>query len=185
MRKFLTIGCLLLFILSGSSSGQVHSYQFNYLTVDEGLSHTDANDIAQDRMGYIWVATYFGLDRYDGYLTRQYYNNNDPVNNAFKNRIRCICPDDSGNIWLGTEYGLQCFHPRTEQYTDYAGPDPNAILYFEKLFKPQGNIIYGLVNSHIVAYRVNETVLVRVALNIGAEVHVSDMAVDKAGRLYL
>lgn len=50
----------------GTSLCQPYPYKFNYLTVDEGLSHTDANDIAQDKQGFIWVATYFGLNRYDG-----------------------------------------------------------------------------------------------------------------------
>ncbi len=171
--------------LPGISSGQTYPYQFNYLTVDEGLSHTDANDIAQDRLGYIWVATYFGLDRFDGYVTRQYYNNNDPVNNAFKNRIRCIFPDDSGKIWLGTEFGLQCFDPRTEQYTDYTAPDQKTILHFEKLYKPEGQLIYGFVDDRVELYSVAHRTLVKIPLTIPAGIHLTDMTADRQGVIYL
>jgi signal transduction histidine kinase/DNA-binding response OmpR family regulator/ligand-binding sensor domain-containing protein len=171
--------------LPGQSSGQTIPYKFNYLTVDEGLSHTDANDIAQDHLGYMWVATYFGLDRFDGYVTRQYYNNNDPVNNAFKNRIRCIYPDDSGKIWLGTEFGLQCFDPRSEQYTDYTAPDQKSILHFEKLYKPQGALIYGFVDDRIELYAVNRGTLEKIPLYIPDGVHLTDMTPDGHGTLYL
>ena len=66
-------------ITAPSSAGQSFPFKFNYITVDEGLSHTDANYIAQDNKGYIWVATNFGLDRYDGYSVKKYYNNNAPL----------------------------------------------------------------------------------------------------------
>jgi signal transduction histidine kinase/DNA-binding response OmpR family regulator/ligand-binding sensor domain-containing protein len=171
--------------LAGQSSGQGYTYKFNYLTVDEGLSHTDANDIAQDRLGYIWVATYFGLDRFDGYVTRQYYNNNDPVNNAFKNRIRCIYPDDSGKIWLGTEFGLQCFDPRTEQYTDYTAPDQKTILHFEKLYKPEGHFIYGFMDGRVDLYSIAHRTLEKMPLALPAGVHLTDMTADRQGLIYL
>jgi signal transduction histidine kinase/DNA-binding response OmpR family regulator/ligand-binding sensor domain-containing protein len=181
-RLLLSIICI---GLAGHSSGQPYPYKFNYLTVDEGLSHTDANDIAQDRQGYIWVATYFGLDRFDGYVTRQYYNNNDPVNNAFKNRIRCIYPDESGKIWLGTEFGLQCFDPRTEQYTDYTGPDPKSILHFEKLYKPEGHFIYAFVDGRVDMYSVAHQTLEQVPLALPAGVHLTDMTPDRQGVIYV
>ena len=98
---------------------QPYPYKIKYLTVDEGLSHTDANDIAQDKQGFIWIGTNFGLDRYDGYKIRKYYNSNEPLNNAYKNRIWCIYPDNEGSIWLGTEGGLQQFDTHTEHYIDY------------------------------------------------------------------
>ena len=97
-----------------SSLCQPYPYKFNYLTVDEGLSHTDANDIVQDKQGYLWIATYFGLDRYDGYSLKNFYNKDVPINNAFRNRVACLYPDEDGNIWLGTEGGLQCFNTKLE-----------------------------------------------------------------------
>ncbi len=55
-RQTLIAFCLLLLWQTFAYSQQF-PYKFRYLTVDEGLSHTDANDIAQDKQGYIWVAT--------------------------------------------------------------------------------------------------------------------------------
>ncbi len=164
---------------------QSFPYKFNYLTVDEGLSHTDANDIAQDKQGYIWIATYFGLDRYDGYTIKQYYNNNVPVNNAFKNRIICIYPDETGNVWLGTEDGLQCFNPRLEKYIDFKNLKKEGNLAFSKLFKPAGNLLYGLTGSQIRLYSIKGNFIEEQKLEVPSGVQFSDMVSNQKGLLYL
>ena len=113
-RIILTVIFVLLhiFVQQAYTQSPPNPYKIRYLTVDDGLSHTDANDIAQDSRGFIWIATYFGLDRYDGYSIKRFYNSNEPLKNAYKNRLRCVFPDKEGNIWLGTEGGLQRFDAR-------------------------------------------------------------------------
>ncbi|MDQ2721480.1 MAG: response regulator [Bacteroidota bacterium] len=169
----------------GNIFSQPYPYKFNYLTIDEGLSHTDANDIAQDKQGYIWVATYFGLDRFDGYSVKKYYNSNTPLHNAFKNRVRCIYPDEKGNIWLGTEDGLQCFDSRLEKYIDFNETKKKADPRFEKLYKPSGKLIYGLAESRVRLYSVDVNSIEEQSLNIPPGVEFSDMVPDQNGILYL
>ncbi|MEO7211798.1 two-component regulator propeller domain-containing protein [Mucilaginibacter sp.] len=164
---------------------QPYPYKFSYLTVDEGLSHTDANDIAQDKQGYIWVGTYFGLDRFDGYSVKKYYNNNVPINNAFKNRISCIYPDGDGNIWIGTEGGLQCFNSRTEKYTDYAELKKIGPTTFGKLYKPAGNLIYGYTNNQFKVYKISGNSMEEQPLTFPPGVHFSAMEPDRNGVLHL
>ena len=164
--------------------GQAYSYKFNYITVDEGLSHTDANDIAQDKQGYIWVATYFGLDRYDGYSIKKYYNSNIPLKNAFKNRIGCIYADGEGNIWLSSEDGLQCFNSRYEKYTDFTG-EKNTVVFFDKIFKPAGNMLYGIRAGKIKKYLIGVNTVVTQKLSAPADVWFSDLAPGENGLLYL
>ncbi|MHA4806880.1 hybrid sensor histidine kinase/response regulator transcription factor [Flavitalea flava] len=182
-----SLSLLLLFFCSipGTGFPQSHPYQFNYLTVDEGLSHTDANDIAQDKQGYIWVATYFGLSRFDGYSVKRYYNNNSPLINAFKNRLRCLYPDDAGNIWLGTEDGLQCFNAGSEKYIDYNVPGVLPHPLFEKLFKPAGNILYGLLEGELRLFSIKGEVMEAIPVNNPPGIRFSDMAPDGSGHLYL
>ena len=168
-----------------SSLCQPYPYKFNYLTVDEGLSHTDANDIAQDGQGFIWVATYFGLDRYDGYSIKKFYNTNSPVNNAFKNRITCMFPDGAGNVWLGTEDGLQCFDSRLETYIDFKNAQKKANPNFQKLYKPSGHFIYGLSDNQFKLFAIKKNLIEEQILPVPANVQFTDMATDKNGILYL
>ncbi len=166
-------------------SGQPYPYKFNYLTVDEGLSHTDANDIAQDEQGYIWIATYFGLDRYDGNSVKKYYNTDVPVNNAFRNRITCVYPDGTGIIWLGTEDGLQSFNPVLEKYTDFKDTANRDNLWFTKLFKPSGNLIYAMTGNRMRLYFIKGDRITEQKLTIPPAVQFSDMWPGQNGVVYL
>jgi ligand-binding sensor domain-containing protein len=51
---------------------QVRPLYFEHLTVRDGLSMGTVNSILQDSVGYVWLATESGLDRYDGYSVREY-----------------------------------------------------------------------------------------------------------------
>lgn len=164
---------------------QPRPYKFKYITVDEGLSHTDANDVAQDKLGYIWIATYFGLDRFDGYAVKKYYNTNVPINNAFKNRLNCIYPDSQGNIWIGSEDGLQSFDPKLEKYTDYTIKNSKANPSFQKIFKPDGDRLYVYTGNEIKLYTIKGNIIEEIKMNFPQHIHFSDMVADKDGRVYL
>ncbi|WP_316784607.1 two-component regulator propeller domain-containing protein [Pedobacter frigiditerrae] len=189
MKNRLFIYFILCLFLTGFINlnvfAQSYPFKFNYLTVDEGLSHTDANDVAQDNKGYVWIATYFGLNRYDGYTIKKYYNNNLPLKNAFKNRISCLYPDQEGNIWLGTEDGLQRFDPKFESYNDLIVAKTNNSPRFSKIIKPKGNYIYGILGTSIRMYSINGQYLEEQKLNVPSNTTFSDITLSKNGILYL
>ncbi|MBS7564796.1 response regulator [Mucilaginibacter sp. Bleaf8] len=138
----------------GVAKAQPSQFRFKHLTVDEGLSHTDANYITQDLRGFIWIATYFGLNRYDGYTVKKFYNNNKPVNNAFKNRIRCLFASHRNQIWLGTEGGIQRFDPGTETYIDYRVTGTTGFTA-EKIWMPDSRTMYVLAGGRLLKFQIN------------------------------
>jgi len=78
-------------------------FRFEHLTVDQGLSHSDAMAVAQDQAGFIWVGTNRGLDRYDGYELKQYLL---PITRqgVAGNRIKVLhVAPATGRLWVGTE----------------------------------------------------------------------------------
>ncbi|NIJ54665.1 hybrid sensor histidine kinase/response regulator transcription factor [Dyadobacter arcticus] len=182
-------GRLILLILTSLSTADAVScqpfpYKFSYLTVDEGLSHTDVNDIAQDSKGYIWLATNFGLDRYDGYAIRKFYNSNVPLNNAFKNRVIKLFPDDDGKIWLSTEGGLQCFNPNTETFTDFGMDKASSSPVFWEFFKPAGDLIYGYLDYTFKVFKINGNRLEEQKISLPMGVRFFDMKPDRHGVLH-
>ncbi|XHR96311.1 two-component regulator propeller domain-containing protein [Mucilaginibacter sp. UC70_90] len=116
LKRVVLIFCSLL--VSFNAFTQQNPLKFSYLTVDDGLSHTDVKDVRQDKLGFIWIATLYGLDRFDGHEIKRFYNTTIPKNYAFKNRIRSMCLDENDRIWLGSEDGIQYFDPRTERYVN-------------------------------------------------------------------
>lgn len=57
--------------------------------------------IAQDKQGFLWLATHSGLHRYDGYQQVTYTNNRYNNNSLADNRLECIMADSKGAIWMG------------------------------------------------------------------------------------
>lgn len=48
------------------SAQELKAQLFHYTPAD-GLTSNSISDIIQDKYGYIWIATWNGLNRYDGY----------------------------------------------------------------------------------------------------------------------
>ena len=68
-KIFATLLFLLVFI---NGLAQSNNLPFRHLTVDDGLPHTDATGILQDEKGFIWISTYAGLNRFDGYEIKNF-----------------------------------------------------------------------------------------------------------------
>jgi signal transduction histidine kinase/DNA-binding response OmpR family regulator/sugar lactone lactonase YvrE len=78
-------------------------FRFEHITVDQGLSHSDAMCMAQDHDGFIWIGTNRGIDRYDGYGLRSYSLPINPRNGQSGNRIATLLVAPGGQLWVGAE----------------------------------------------------------------------------------
>ena len=78
-------------------------FRFEHLTVDQGLTHSDAMCMAQDQHGFIWIGTNRGIDRYDGYQLKPYSLPINPRNGLSGNRISVLLAAPNGRLWVGAE----------------------------------------------------------------------------------
>jgi signal transduction histidine kinase/ligand-binding sensor domain-containing protein len=87
-------------------------------------------NIAQDKQGYIWLATQLGLHRYNGHSYVSYYNNPDDSTSMAENRIVSMCISKDGTIWLGLwSLGLDRFDPVSKTFTHFShNPSDSASL---------------------------------------------------------
>lgn len=105
-------------------------------TVSEGLTSGNVQKITQDRQGFIWIATEYGLHRYDGYQFTAYKQNQNSeyhVNHSF---ITAVTPRNNYGVWVGTISGLNKYDAEKGSFTHY--------YFYEnsrKLFKPVSDII--------------------------------------------
>ena len=114
-----TLGILLICLIVSASGHLCGNEIFKQLTIEDRLAHTDANCIAQDSTGLIWIGTYAGLQSYDGY-SLQTFNYYSPEDRIFRshNRINSMaCTQDK--LWVGSESGLTCFDLVTHSYIPY------------------------------------------------------------------
>ncbi len=94
------------------------SIRFEHISLEQGLSQSVINVIFQDSMGFLWIGTEDGLNRYDGYGFKVYKpdeNNEGSLSNRW---ITSIVEDKDGYIWIGTRQGgLNRFDPRSGLFT--------------------------------------------------------------------
>ncbi len=94
--------CLgLLICLSEMAAGQGNNLLFRHLTTNDGLSNNTVYAINEDTLGFIWIGTRSGLNRFDGHGFRM-YDNTSGLRNVF---INTIFRDSKGRIWVGTQGG--------------------------------------------------------------------------------
>lgn len=77
------------------------------------------HQVAQDETGFVWLATDFGLYRYDGYEVRAYKS--DVRNPALlpSNMVISVAADLQGRLWIGTQEGLCRMHLSTGEVGHY------------------------------------------------------------------
>ena len=93
----------------------VSSLRFRNLSVANGLPNAMTSGIRQDRDGYIWIGTYDGLAKYDGY---EFTVVRDKLPDHTVTQIEL--DPSTGDLWVGTLKGLARVNPRTRKVFNYS-----------------------------------------------------------------
>jgi len=91
------------------------------ITVDNGLPSNGIRSILQDRQGYIWIATFDGLCKYDGHEMTTFRNSPDDRFSLSNNRLNSMTEDKQGNIWVATRYeGVSMYDRKMERFINFS-----------------------------------------------------------------
>lgn len=85
------------------------------LTTASGLSMSYVTTAFQDSRGFIWMGTFFGLNRYDGEEVKVYRPNHLSPFALHANKIQWILEDAFGLLWLCTENGIAVMDTHSER----------------------------------------------------------------------
>ena len=99
------------------------SAQTGLFFASDRLSSTNITCICQDQVGYIWIGTEYGLNRFDGYRFIPYLSNRDDSTSLVYNVVSSLYCDRDGNLWVGTSKGLQRYDYATDRFLNYHFPD--------------------------------------------------------------
>ncbi|MFT4930069.1 MAG: ligand-binding sensor domain-containing protein, partial [Phenylobacterium sp.] len=102
---FTSIIGLLAICYSALSSAQ-SNIRFDPLAQQAQLSQSTVNALWQDKLGFMWIGTQGGLNRYDGYTMKVFRHDPDDANSLSANWINDIYQDQQGLLWIATERGL-------------------------------------------------------------------------------
>ena len=165
------------------------SYQ-DYVSIlynsENGMPTSEANDVVQTSDGFIWIASYSGLIRFDG-DTFERISDADGVASA-----NTLFTDSKDRLWIGTnDNGLMLYE--LGKYTTYNkehGLSSNSVKTIEE--DSRGNLYVGTTGG--ICYLDTETgVINQIPLEEGADSYINSMcilpddtliAVTNTGKVY-
>ncbi|MBZ4041074.1 hybrid sensor histidine kinase/response regulator [Flavobacterium hibisci] len=119
---------LLSFLFFYNANSQ--NIKFTHYNDNNGLSHNSVRHIVQDKKGFLWFGTFFGLNRFDGYQFKNYLSSSPGNNRLYNDDITALRLDESSNhLWIGTRKGLTLFKMDTHAFVTFLPKknDPNSI----------------------------------------------------------
>lgn len=96
-----------------------HSFYFQNLNINNGLSQNTVNTILQDKNGFMWFGTKDGLNRYDGLSVKTFKGNGKKSNELNNGFVTSLYEDKNGNIWVGTDVGVYIYNPYNEYFEHF------------------------------------------------------------------
>ena len=107
-----TFFCLLTTNTYAANTGKYAS-NLKFIPIPSSILPTnDVRILYQDSDGYIWLPTYNGLVRYDGYSVVN-YGLNDGTNLSFNCYLNVVVEDHDKNLWIAAEKGVFKLHKLT------------------------------------------------------------------------
>ena len=99
----------------------VRSYRHTYYDDHNGLSQWHATKMLQDKRGFMWIATWNGLNRFDGYEFAVFKSLPGDNCSLASDRIRNMLMGDDGNIYCNINSRIWRFNMKTYKFEE---PDP-------------------------------------------------------------
>ena len=115
ITKLLTIALWLLATMSYAQRGYFYSADL----FSGGL----INSICQDKYGYMWIGTDYGLNKFDGYRFTTYLHQERGDSTVENNMVVKLHCDSKGQLWIGTNRGLDRFDYASETFVHYSFGD--------------------------------------------------------------
>lgn len=120
------IVALLLVMLAAAARATEPWVSFRHVGIGQGLSNSTVQSIAQDSLGYIWVATHDGLNRYDGNSFKIYRSDSADDASLPENVIKRVFCDVRGNLWVISAGNLTRYDHRLDSFEAQPLPDGDS-----------------------------------------------------------
>jgi len=144
MKKTIALIAFFYIVLFACKShAQVQDRYFRNISVDKGLSQSSVFAIQQDTLGFIWIGTQDGLNRYDSKGFKVYR----PVKNVKSSLqsyyIRSLFTDHKGQLWVGGNQGISVYNYDTDSFTNYTLPRNIGEWYISSITEDKEHRIWA------------------------------------------
>ncbi len=185
LRKILII--LIMASAFTSINAEPLEFVYEHYSSADGLPHKSICDIHQDRRGYLWLCTWYGLSRYDGNGFVNYVMSPGDRSNLSHNRILSVEEDASGYLWvMSYDYRLYRFDVSREEFLaipsglkgfPYADAKLDRMLCAEN-----GDVWAAFADMGLV--RISQDLGYEIYFNRNVGKNISGLHTDSEGRIY-
>lgn len=124
---FVLFGGFEVHVVSAQPSSRTAAYprqdapvlQFTHLTINDGLSVSGISSVLQDRLGFMWIGTQDGLNRYDGHRVDVFRPIPFDTTSLIDPVIYALAEDSRGGLWISTLTALVRRDPQTGHFRSY------------------------------------------------------------------
>lgn len=119
-----------LLLCSGKIYSQDYQIQITKVVDKAGKPPSSTFAFVEDKHGFIWFGTTYGLYRFDGFNYKIFRHVPTNKNSLSNNNIWDMAIDKKGQLWIATEGGgLDVFNPEDESFINYShtGKSKNEI----------------------------------------------------------
>ena len=121
IHRYIAFSLILFFFCS-----HAQNIKFEHYNDKDGLSHNSIRHIVQDNHGFMWLGTFSGLNRFDGFQFQHYLSNDQDNNILHNDDITDLKLDSSTNsLWIGTRKGLSHFQLENQVFKTYLHNENN------------------------------------------------------------
>ena len=175
-RLLLSVSCFLFFALC------VLAQRGHFFSSDR-FSSSLISGLCQDRTGSVWIATDYGLNRFDGYHFQSCLHSDDDSTSICSNVVVTLLHDSEGHLWVGTNKGLDCFDSDCETFRHYRFPNDNQPRVTSLLQRKDGSLLVGTAGygAYVLSSPADQLVPFQIE---GSDDYYSRLYEDSRGRLW-
>ena len=189
---------LLLICIWNNANSQSNDFNFDKLTTSSGLSNNTVYSIIEDDLGFIWVGTKNGLNRYDGYDFKQFPIPNIKNEKTFNQTIFSLFIDNENQIWIGLkDGGLLAYNPKSGHFNRFPFDNNSTVdwttITVKSIFEDRRNWLWiGTYGGGTIVLNEQRQVIFHFCTYCNAEKKerlsddfVFDFEEDKQGNIYI
>lgn len=143
LQNFLKAVIVLCFIMFSQLS-VAQDKKFRNISVDKGLSQSTAFTVAQDTLGFIWVGTQDGLNRYNGNDFKVYRPVKDDPQSLQSYYIRSLLVGTDGSLWIGGNQGISRYDYKKDSFINYQLPKSMGEWYISSIKEEKSGAIWAV-----------------------------------------
>lgn len=122
-------------------------FHFQQFSTPQGLPNGKVHRVLQDSDGFIWIGTYYGLFRYDGYDVKSVKSDYNNPNLLLHNEVLSLCEDKNKRLWIGTQSGLNMLDKVTGKIHSIELPGIDRQRVHDIIETSDGELYFGYIRG--------------------------------------